>query len=375
MKLHYEKRGNEIKAWIEVSDNEYHMLKRYFPEDPLTYVSDRIVLTRWAIASALGVPIVGVSSAPFRLPDDCSQEILKSAGLDLTKVEHRKVLLSSVYKYLKTRIDIARAKEDYEEREIPLITSLGSHYIELDLPSLNLPLTLSIGSKVYELKPVNTTLDVSEYIKKRLRDIVRAYRKYTAATLSAYKEEYERKLEEIKRYKESILPMPPINLEDLKQGVHLFKEGPFLYFLQYKKIIVKRFIYKGTLYTLAPEYQGTCRGLLGLGLDRDYKIETVLYLNPKNPYRGVRHPNVSSDSGSVCLGESTFRIIGKTLGEIHEAYKYIDIVAQVLSTVNFDDAYDQKASAWSRRIIDRIYADEISQIITDEVKMSSVWEL
>jgi len=372
MKLHYEKRGDEIKAWIEVSDNEYHMLRRYFPEDPLTYVSDRIVLTKWAVASALGVPVVGIASNAFFLPNDSSQEILKSAGLDLTKVEHRKILLSSVYKYLKTRIEIERAKEDYEEREIPLITSLDNHNIELDLPSLSLPLTLSVGNKVYELKPVDTTLDMSEYIKKRLRDIVRAYRRYTAATLSAYKEEYQRKLEELERFKESIFPMPPIDIQDLKEGVHVFKEGRILYFLQYKKITVKKFIYKGVLYTLAPEYQGTCRGLLGLALDQNYNIDGVVYLNPKNPYRGVRHPNVS-DSGAVCLGESTFRIIGKTLGEIHEAYKFIDIAAQVLSTVNFDDAYDQRASAWSRRIINRVYADEISQITTDRIKLNSVW--
>jgi len=372
MKLHYERKGDRIRAWIEISSDEYSMLNRYFPEDSLTYLSDRIYLTRWAVASALGVPVVGSSTSAFFLPDECSQEIIKSAGLDLTKVEHRKILLSSVYKYLKTRIEIARAKEDYEEREIPLVTSLENHSVELDLPSLNLPLTLSIGNKIYELKPVNTTLDMSEYIKKRLRSIVRAYRQYTAATLSAYKQEYQRKLEELERYKESIFPMPPITIQDLKEGVHIFKEGSVLFFLQYKKITIKRFIYKGVLYTLAPEYQGTCRGLLGLALDRRYNIDAVVYLNPKNPYRGVRHPNVS-DTGTVCLGESTHRIIGKTLGEIHEAYLYIDRAAQVLSTVNFDDAYDQKASAWSRRIISRVYADEISQITTDRIKLNSVW--
>jgi len=372
MRLHYERKGDEIRAWIEISSDEYNMLNRYFPEDSLTCFSDRIYLTRWTVASALGVPVVGSSRSAFFLPDECSQEIIKSAGLDLTKVEHRKMFFSSVYKYLKTRIDIARAKDDYEEREIPLITSLDSQNIELDLPSLNLPLTLSIGNKVYELKPVDTTLDMSEYIKKRLRDIVRAYRKYTAATLSAYKEEFERKLEELERYKESIFPMPPVNIQDLRQGVHLFKEGPLLYFLQYKKVIVKKFIYKGVLYTLAPEYQGTCRGLLGLALDRRLMIHSVVYLNPKDPYRGVRHPNVS-DSGSVCLGESTSRILGKTLGEIHEAYKYIDMAAQVLSTVNFDNAFDQRASAWSRRIISKVY--DLSEITTDEIKLETVWSL
>jgi len=371
MKLHFERLGDQIKAWIEISEEEFTTLRKYLPDGSLTYLRDRIVLTRGAVASALGVPVAGSSTNAFVLPDSASQAILGFANLDLTKIEHRKILLSSVYKYFKTRIEIARSSEDYEEREIPLITSLDNH-IELDIPSLNLPLTLSIGNKVYELKPVETTLDMEEYVQRRLKSIVRAFRNYTAATLSAYKEEYQRKLEEIERYKESILPMPPINIQDLKNGVHLFKDGPLLYFLQYKKIIVKKFIYKGALYTLAPDYQGTCRGLLGLVLDRDYKIEGVVFLNPKNPYRGVRHPNVS-DSGNVCLGDSTSRIIGKILDEIHQAYLYIDMAASVLSTVNFDDAYDQRVSAWSRRIIDNI--DSLSEITIDEIKLSStsVW--
>jgi len=376
MKLVYKKDGERPAIfYIEITEDEKNIIRDYFYDDGIYYISDRIYLTNAVIARALGLSSRYLDYHPF-MNRSFSREILQVAGINIEDPADRQKLVSVVYKYLKNRLEIAMSKTVRDERSIPLDispSSLGDMEINIgEIEELGTQFLISIGDKVFEAKLVKETSSFRDYVQRRLKQIVGAYRNHITATLSALRDEYDRKLEELEALRKSIMPMPDVSLEDIGAGMRICRNGQYLEVYLPVKLEIKRVFYDNTPLNLKKRYWHTLRGLAGLVLDHELRIVGTKFVRAKKPTRGVRHPNVNDD-GKVCLGY-TRQIIGRKLYSIHDAYSWIQSVADLLSTPNFDDAYDVCPSEWFRMILDYLERDP-DEVVEEETSLPTevVW--
>ena len=377
MKLVYKKDGERpARFYIEITEDEKDLIRDYLYEDGSYYTSDKIYLTNVIVARALGLSSRYLDYHPF-MDSFTSRELLSAAKIDIEDPDERQKLISAVYKYLKSRLEMAMSKTVRDERFIPLDispSSLGEMNLNLEeAAKIGTPFLISIGDKVFEAKLVKETDSFRGYVHRRLKQIVGAYRNHITATLSALRDEYDRKLKEIEKVRETIIPMPNITLSDLAAGMMICRNNQYLEVYLPVKVEIKRVIYNKKSFTLKKEYWCTLRGLAGLALDRDLTIVSTRFVRPKRPSRGVKHPNVNDD-GTVCLGY-TRQILGRRLNDIHDAYTWIYSVVDLLSTPNFDDAYDVHVSKWAREVYDALENGHSSEVVEEVAALSPevVW--
>ena len=306
-----------------------------------------------------------------------SRELLRAANINIEDPDERQKLISTVYKYLKNRLEVAMSKAVRDEHFIPLDispSSVGQIEVNLEeLGKIGTPFLISIGDKVFEAKLVRETDNFRDYVQRRLKQIVGAYRNHITATLSALRDEYDRKLRELETIRETIIPMPNITLSDLAAGMRVCRNNQYLEVYLPVKVEIKRVVYNKKFFTLKKEYWCTLRGLAGLTLDRDLTIVSTKFVRPKRPTRGVNHPNVN-DEGMVCLGY-TRRILGRKLKDIHDAYTWIYSVVDLLSVPNFDDAFSVHVSQWAREVYDALESGHLSKVVDEVASLPSevVW--
>jgi len=376
MRLVFKKDGERPpNFYIEISYEEKDLINNYIYESGVYYISDKIYLTNATVARALGLSSRYLDYHPF-MSSFTSRELLSAAKIDIEDPDERQKLISSVYKYLKNRLEIAMSKTVRDERSIPLdiSPSLGEMNVSLEeVGKIGTPFLISIGDKVFEAKLVKEIDSFRDYMQRRLKQIVGAYRNHITATLSALRDEYDRKLEEIEKTRETMIPMPNITLSDLATGMRICRNNQYLEVYLPVKVEIKRVFYNKKSFTLKKEYWCTLRGLAGLALDRDLTIVSTKFVRSKRASRGVRHPNVNDD-GMVCLGY-TRQILGRRLNDIHDAYTWIYSVVDLLSVPNFDDAYDVHVSQWAREVFDALESGHSSEVVEEVATLPSevVW--
>ena len=356
MKLVYKKEGEGRRRFgIYFNREERDAIFELIDEPLVEFYSDGegFKATTLLVAKALNVSLPE-HALPFDERVDDSYNILSEAKLDIDNPDDRKALLEAVRVYITNRLAIASkmSREETIYSSIPY-KSLSRLVTEVKAPELKIepPLLLFVDGKIFELKEISESRDMSRYITNRMRSLSNEYRRTISLALQAIKNEYLRKLGELKDRMRSVIPLPRLTLDHVKQGLYVVSFGNSIGYVKKVSVTVKRLMYGNRLFLLFPEHRVTIKGYILIRVNREGKLLDVRFYNEDLTGR-ANHPHVLGDA-DACIGNSRVRnmdIIGPD-----EALKAIDEIVRLYETINLGDmAY---TPLWLKDILNKFNKD------------------
>ena len=371
MRFIYQNNHNRLKFFFRIdSEEELRQLEKINP-DSYYWIDEGPVLSTDIVAKALGVECN--YSAAFNHHSDEANEILKRANIDITNFEDRKHLVNMVSNYLSTCLSVEREEH---------IVFMNKGIPEINIPSIDLnteqSILFSLGNKIYEAKVVAENNALESYLKKRLSLRVKRLKREMASVLLAFKDEYERKISEIKEKYKNILEFPDFTLNDIFKGCLIWRYDNRIAVAKPVKFLVTKLIVNDNLYELKDEYIQEMDALIIFYLVKEedgYQIIDIRTVEREeffthHTFRGIRHPNISLE-GSTCLGESD-DVKGAIVSSIKDLYSYFDRVVEILETANDDSRY--KRVEWVERI-KRMIGNGDSSFAKETTNLDKTWSV
>lgn len=371
MRFIYQNNHNRLKFYFRIdSDEELRQLEKINP-DSYYWIDEGPVLSTDIVAKALGVECN--YSTAFTDHSDESLAILRRANLDISKLEDRKQLVNSVSNYLSTCLSV-----DREEH----IIFMNKGIPEVNIPSIDLnteqSIFFSLGNKIYEAKVVAENKTLESYLKRRISLRVKRLKREMASVLLAFKDEYERKINEIKEKYKNMLEFPDFTLRDIFKGYLIWRYDNRIVVAKPVKFSVTKLIVSGNLYELKDEYVQEMDAVLIFYLAKEedgYQIVDIRTVERegffvRHSFVGIKHPNISLE-GSTCLGDSD-NVRGVIVSSIKDLYPYFDRVVEILETANDDSRY--KRVEWIERI-KRMINDGDSSFAKEATNLDKTWSV